>query len=80
MKTLRYGENPHQRGYYYGDFDAMFTQLHGKEISYNNLLDIDAAVSLIKDFDEPTFVIMKHNNACGLASRPVLADAFKDAL
>ena len=80
VKTLRYGENPHQRGYYYGDFDAMFTQLHGKEISYNNLLDIDAAVSLIKDFDEPTFVIMKHNNACGLASRPVLADAFKDAL
>ena len=80
VKTLRYGENPHQRGYYYGDFDAMFEQLHGKEISYNNLLDIDAAVNLIKDFDEPTFVIMKHNNACGLASRPVLADAFKDAL
>ena len=80
VKTLRYGENPHQRGYYYGDFDAMFEQLHGKEISYNNLLDIDAAVNLIKDFDEPTFVIMKHNNACGLASRPVLADAFRDAL
>ncbi len=77
---LRYGENPHQAGYYYGDFDAMFTQLHGKEISYNNLLDIDAAVSLIKDFDETTFVIMKHNNACGLASRKVLVDAFKAAL
>ena len=79
-KELRYGENPHQKGYYFGDFDAMFTQLHGKEISYNNLLDIDAAVNLIKDFDETTFVIMKHNNACGLASRPVLADAFKAAL
>lgn len=79
-KQLRYGENPHQEGFYYGDFDAMFTQLHGKEISYNNLLDIDAAVNLIKDFDETTFVIMKHNNACGLASRPVLAQAFKAAL
>lgn len=79
-KQLRYGENPHQEGFYFGDFDAMFTQLHGKEISYNNLLDIDAAVSLIKDFDEPTFVIMKHNNACGLASRPTLVDAFNCAL
>lgn len=79
-KQLRYGENPHQEGFYFGDFDAMFTQLHGKEISYNNLLDIDAAVSLIKDFNEPTFVIMKHNNACGLASRPTLVDAFNCAL
>ncbi len=79
-KQLRYGENPHQQGFYFGDFDAMFTQLHGKEISYNNLLDIDAAVNLIADFDETTFVIMKHNNACGLASRPVLADAYRDAL
>ncbi len=79
-KQLRYGENPHQQGFYFGDFNAMFTQLHGKEISYNNLLDIDAAVNLIMDFDEPTFVIMKHNNACGLASRPVLCDAFKAAL
>lgn len=79
-KQLRYGENPHQKGFYFGDFDAMFTQLHGKEISYNNLLDIDAAVSLIKDFDEPTFVIMKHNNACGLASRHTLVDAFNCAL
>lgn len=79
-KQLRYGENPHQKGFYFGDFDAMFTQLHGKEISYNNLLDIDAAVNLINDFDETTFVIMKHNNACGLASREVLVDAFNDAL
>lgn len=79
-KSLRYGENPHQKGFYFGDFDAMFTQLHGKEISYNNLLDIDAAVNLINDFDETTFVIMKHNNACGLASREKLVDAFNAAL
>ena len=79
-KPLRYGENPHQKGYYYGNFDAMFTQLHGKEISYNNLLDIDAAVNLINDFSETTFVIMKHNNACGLASREKLVDAFNAAL
>ena len=79
-KSLRYGENPHQRGYYYGDFDRMFTQLHGKEISYNNLLDIDAAINLIGDFTEPTFVIMKHNNACGLATRATLVEAFKAAL
>lgn len=79
-KKLRYGENPHQKGYYFGNFDDMFVQLHGKEISYNNLQDVDAAVSLISDFDETTFVIMKHNNACGCASRPKLADAFKAAL
>lgn len=79
-KTLRYGENPHQWGCFHGDFESVFTQLHGKEISYNNLLDIDAAVRLIKDFSEPTFVIMKHNNACGLATRPVLVDAYRDAL
>ncbi len=79
-KSLRYGENPHQSGIFYGDFDEIFEQLQGKEISYNNLLDIDAAVSLIKDFEETTFAILKHNNACGVASRPVLVDAWKDAL
>jgi phosphoribosylaminoimidazolecarboxamide formyltransferase / IMP cyclohydrolase len=79
-KTLRYGENPHQKGLFYGDFEGMFTQLNGKEISYNNLLDIDAAVSLIQEFDETTFAILKHNNACGLASRNNLVDAWKDAL
>ena len=79
-KSLRYGENPHQQGVFCGDFNAMFTQLHGKEISYNNLLDIDAAVNLIADFQDTTFAILKHNNACGVASRPVLADAFRDAL
>ncbi len=77
---LRYGENPHQKGVFYGDLEAMFTQLHGKEISYNNLLDIDAAVGLINEFDDCTFAILKHNNACGIASRDRLADAWKDAL
>ena len=80
MKALRYGENPHQRGFFYGKFNDMFEQLQGKEISYNNLLDIDAAVSLINDFDEITFAILKHNNACGIASRSNLLDAWKDAL
>lgn len=80
VKSLRYGENPHQRGMFYGDFEALFTQLHGKEISYNNLLDIDAAVNLISDFDGITFAILKHNNACGLATRPTLREAFTDAL
>lgn len=79
-KTMRYGENPHQKGFFFGDFDAMFAQLHGKEISYNNLLDIDAAVSLISEFDELTFAVLKHNNACGLASRPTVAQAWRDAL
>ncbi len=79
-KTLRYGENPHQKGTFYGDLDAMFTKLNGKELSYNNLLDVDAAVNLISEFNETTFAVLKHNNACGLASRPVLLDAWKDAL
>ena len=79
-QKLRYGENPHQQGRFYGDLDAMFEQLHGKEISYNNLLDIDAAVGLIAEFEACTFAIMKHNNACGLATRKKLVDAWKDAL
>ncbi len=79
-KVMRYGENPHQKGYFFGDFEKMFTQLHGKEISYNNLLDIDAAVNLIADFNETTFAILKHNNACGAASRPTVLEAWKDAL
>ncbi len=81
-KTLRYGENPHQTGYYYGDFSKMFDQLHGKELSYNNLLDVDAAVNLMNEFtdEDPTFAILKHNNACGLAQRKRLVDAYKSAL
>ena len=79
-KVLRYGENPHQRGIFFGNFDTMFEQLQGKEISYNNLLDIDAAVNLINDFDDITFAILKHNNACGIASKPALVDAWNAAL
>lgn len=81
-QVLRYGENPHQRGYFFGDFDAMFTKRHGKELSYNNLLDVDAAVNLILEFkdSDPTFAILKHNNACGLATRPTMKQAYLDAL
>jgi phosphoribosylaminoimidazolecarboxamide formyltransferase/IMP cyclohydrolase len=78
--VLRYGENPHQRGVFFGDLDAMFTKLSGKELSYNNLLDVDAAVSLIAEFTDITFAILKHNNACGVASRSTLAEAWKAAL
>jgi phosphoribosylaminoimidazolecarboxamide formyltransferase/IMP cyclohydrolase len=78
--VMRYGENPHQKGVFYGDFDALFEKLHGKEISYNNLLDIDSAVTLISEFDEQTFAILKHNHACGIASRPSMSEAWKDAL
>lgn len=79
-KMLRYGENPHQKGVFFGDFNSLFEQLQGKEISYNNLLDIDAAVNLMADFDDVTFAILKHNNACGVASRPTVLEAWKDAL
>ena len=78
--VMRYGENPHQRGVFFGDFEALFEKLHGKEISYNNLLDIDAAVALIDEFDDLTFAILKHNNACGVASRDTVLEAWKDAL
>lgn len=77
---LRYGENPHQKGYFYGDLDSCFDKLNGKEISYNNLGDIDAACNLIDDFDQTAFAILKHNNACGMACRESLLDAWKDAL
>ena len=78
--VLRYGENPHQKGIFYGDLNQVIEKLHGKEISYNNLLDIDAAIALINDFEETTFAIIKHNNACGLASRNNLLEAWKDTL
>lgn len=77
---LRYGENPHQKGVFYGEQKQLFDKLHGKEISYNNFLDIDASLGLLDEFDETTFVIVKHNNACGVASRKSPADAWKDAL
>ena len=81
-KTLRYGENPHQKGYFFGDLDAMFNKLHGKELSYNNLLDVDAAVNLMNEFkgEDPTFAVLKHNNACGFAQRSTIKQAYVDAL
>ncbi|KAB1156746.1 bifunctional phosphoribosylaminoimidazolecarboxamide formyltransferase/IMP cyclohydrolase [Flavobacterium luteum] len=81
-QVLRYGENPHQKGFFFGDFDAMFSKLHGKELSYNNLLDVDAAVNLILEFknEAPTFAILKHNNACGLATRSTIYEAYVAAL
>lgn len=78
--ALRYGENPHQQGTFYGNLDAMFTKLNGKELSYNNLVDVDAAVALIDEFTEPTIAILKHTNACGVASRSFIKEAWIDAL
>jgi phosphoribosylaminoimidazolecarboxamide formyltransferase/IMP cyclohydrolase len=78
--TLRYGENPHQKGVFYGKLDAMFDKLSGKELSYNNLVDVDAAVALIDEFDTPTFAILKHTNACGIASSNSILNAWKTAL
>jgi len=81
-QELRYGENPHQKGYFFGKFDEMFTKLHGKELSYNNLLDVDAAVNLMNEFkgEAPTFAILKHNNACGIAQRETVQQAYLAAL
>jgi phosphoribosylaminoimidazolecarboxamide formyltransferase/IMP cyclohydrolase len=78
--VLRYGENPHQRGIYYGKLDDVFEQLHGKAISYNNLGDLESAINLISEFDETTFAILKHNNACGISTHPDLTEAWKEAL
>ncbi len=80
IKTLRYGENPHQQALFKGNLDEIFTQLHGKEISYNNLVDIDAAIQLMREFNEITFAIIKHTNVCGIASRSGVPEAWKDAL
>ncbi len=79
-EALRYGENPHQKGYFYGDINEVFDILNGKQLSYNNLVDIDAAVHLMAEFSEPTFAVLKHTNACGVASRPAVVDAWKAAL
>ena len=81
-QVLRYGENPHQKGIFHGDMEAIFDKLHGKELSYNNLLDVDAAVNLMGEFknDAPTFAILKHNNACGVATRSTILEAYNDAL
>lgn len=79
-QILRYGENPHQQGIFYGNLDQLFDKLGGKELSYNNLVDVDAAVALIDEFEEPTVAILKHTNACGIASRPTILQAWTDAL
>ena len=79
-QTLRYGENPHQKGAFFGDLNQIFDKLHGKELSYNNLLDVDAAVNLMSEFSETTFAVLKHNNACGVATRPTVLEAWKAAL
>jgi len=79
-EQLRYGENPHQKGFFFGNLNEVFEQLHGKQISYNNLLDIEAAVQLIAEFNDTTVAILKHNNACGLASRNSLVEAWNAAL
>ena len=81
-KVLRYGENPHQKGFFFGDLESMFDKLHGKELSYNNLLDVDAAVNLMNEFtgEAPTFAVLKHNNACGFAQRETIKQAYLDAL
>ena len=81
-KELRYGENPHQKGHFFGKFEDLFDKKHGKELSYNNFLDVDAAVNLMQEFKDeaPTFAILKHNNACGLAQRDTVLQAYKDAL
>ena len=77
---LRYGENPHQKGYFHGDLDALFEKLHGKDLSYNNLLDLEAGLSLIREFDTTAFAILKHNNPCGIACRPTVKEAYLAAL
>ncbi|MEM7298764.1 MAG: bifunctional phosphoribosylaminoimidazolecarboxamide formyltransferase/IMP cyclohydrolase [Bacteroidota bacterium] len=78
-RVLRYGENPHQKGFFYGDLTEYFDQIHGKEISYNNLVDIEAAVQLIAEFDETAFGILKHNNACGIATGSTVVEAYQRA-
>ena len=77
---LRYGENPHQQGVFYGKLDSLFEKLHGKELSYNNLLDLEAGLSLIREFEAPTFAILKHNNPCGIACRETVREAYLAAL
>lgn len=80
QNSLRYGENPHQSAHFYGDLEGLFDKLNGKELSYNNLVDVDAAVQLIDEFDDTTFVIIKHTNACGVATAPTAKQAYLNAL
>lgn len=77
---MRYGENPHQQGTFFGNLEGVFNQLHGKDLSYNNLVDVDAAINLIGEFTEPTVAIIKHTNPCGVATRQTLKGAYLEAL
>jgi phosphoribosylaminoimidazolecarboxamide formyltransferase / IMP cyclohydrolase len=77
--SLRYGENPHQSATFYGDIESLFDKLHGKELSYNNLVDVDACITLLDEFTENSFVIIKHTNACGVASAPTVKQAYLNA-
>jgi phosphoribosylaminoimidazolecarboxamide formyltransferase/IMP cyclohydrolase len=79
-KAMRYGENPHQKGVFYGDLTRLFIQLHGKELSYNNLVDVDAAIQLIREFYTTTFAIIKHTHVCGVAQRPTVKESWNAAL
>ena len=82
-QPMRYGENPHQNGVFYGNLKELFNQVNGKELSYNNLVDVEAAVQLIQEFSEeqaPTFAIIKHTNVCGISTRPTVSNAWQDAL
>lgn len=79
-KSMRYGENPHQPAVFYGDLNKLFTQLNGKELSYNNLVDVDAAVQLIQEFNSTTFAIIKHTNVCGIAQKPSVKESWDAAL
>ena len=79
-RTLRYGENPHQKGTFYGNLEELFETLNGRELSYNNLVDVEASINLVAEFTEPTFAIIKHTNSCGLASRNSLKEAYEEAL
>lgn len=79
-RTLRYGENPHQQAWFIGNLEEQFEQLQGKEISYNNLVDVDAALNIIDEFEEPCFAIIKHTNPCGLATAKNIFDAWKRSL
>lgn len=79
-EALRYGENPHQKGFYFGNLEEVFDILNGKALSYNNLVDIDAAVRLMTEFTEPTFAVLKHTNSCGVASRNSILEAWQAAL
>jgi phosphoribosylaminoimidazolecarboxamide formyltransferase/IMP cyclohydrolase len=78
--VLRYGENPHQQGVFYGNQEEIFSKLHGKELSYNNLVDVDAAIQIISEFTDTTFAIIKHTNVCGIAQRATVKDSWDAAL